>query len=226
MAFLNDIDKKLTQFGQGALKKTKDVSESVRITGAVKEEENWQAELFRKMGEYFYQNYSDQASGEMKEWCDAVQRSKANVMQYQEQLRILKGVNYCPHCNAEVPANAVFCNNCGARIVQPQPVPAAPQTGGRCCPGCGAPLDEDQVFCMNCGMKVDEIPMESAPEEPTAAFAPEEPEAVFAPEEPKAEEPATPEVAEEAVPEIICCPSCGKVLKPGQKFCTSCGTRM
>lgn len=139
MAFLNDFDKKLAQFGQGALKKTKDVSESVRISGAIKEEENWQTELFRKMGEYFYRNCAEQASGEMKEWCEAVQRSRANVLQYQEQLRVLKGVNYCPNCNAEVPANAAFCNNCGTRIVVPQPAAPAPQAGGRCCTSCGAP---------------------------------------------------------------------------------------
>ncbi|MFP3871086.1 MAG: SPFH domain-containing protein [Syntrophobacteria bacterium] len=50
----------------------------------------------------------------------------------------------CPACQAQIPANARFCSNCGHQIV----------TINRC-PTCGHDLPADARFCMNCGSKVE-----------------------------------------------------------------------
>lgn len=152
MAFLNNLDKKLSEIGQGALKKTRDVSDTVKISGAIKDEESKQMEIFRQMGAYYYHTYSNQADGQMKAWCDAINASQALIKQYQEQLTILKGVAFCPNCNAEVPLTSAFCSNCGAKMV-PQ-TSAAPVHSGRVCPGCGTPASEGQMFCTNCGTRI------------------------------------------------------------------------
>lgn len=152
MAILDNLDKKISQFGQDALQKTKNVSESVRITSAMKEEENKQMEIFRQMGSYYYRTYADQAEGQMKAWCDSVEESQEVIRQYQEQLKVLKGVTYCPNCNAEVPLTSAFCSNCGAKMVSQ--VSAAPVPEGNACPACGSPVEEGQLFCTNCGTRL------------------------------------------------------------------------
>jgi membrane protease subunit (stomatin/prohibitin family) len=49
----------------------------------------------------------------------------------------------CPHCSADLPAEAKFCLNCGKKI-----------GGTITCPGCNAELPEGAKFCLSCGKKL------------------------------------------------------------------------
>lgn len=77
----------------------------------------------------------------------------------------------CPCCNAEVPANAKFCLECGTKIeilgADEVICPACGQKthkGKFCmecgaplvrkCPKCGAELPENAKFCLECGEKI------------------------------------------------------------------------
>lgn len=220
MAFLDNMDKKLSQFGQGALKKTKDVSESVRLSGAIREEENKQVEIYKQIGEYFYQNYAEQADEQLKVLCDAVAKSKETVLQYKEQIKVLKGITYCTNCNAEIPMNSMFCNNCGTRVVQA--APAAPVHMGPTCPTCQAPIESGQLFCTNCGSR---IPEPQPVEEPVVFESPVVQEESVE-EAPVAWENMEVQVEEESAPAVPTCPGCGSEVEPNQAFCTNCGTRL
>lgn len=44
----------------------------------------------------------------------------------------------CPQCQAQVPAGAKFCNNCGAKLIT-------------VCPECGANVRPGSKFCSECG---------------------------------------------------------------------------
>jgi hypothetical protein len=76
---------------------------------------------------------------------------------------------FCPQCGVDNPANARFCDQCGAALI-PVPatpaVPAAPQpaaptqpaapavaasSGVVTCPQCGASAIPGEAFCDNCG---------------------------------------------------------------------------
>ncbi len=51
----------------------------------------------------------------------------------------------CQECNNEVPANAKFCNHCGAKI----------ENQGKTCPKCGrGGLPAEALFCPDCGTKL------------------------------------------------------------------------
>jgi predicted amidophosphoribosyltransferase len=50
----------------------------------------------------------------------------------------------CPKCHAQVPADARFCNACGA-----------PVATAATCPGCKADVKPGAKFCASCGRKID-----------------------------------------------------------------------
>lgn len=159
MAFLDNVDTKISQLGQNAIKKTKDMSESVRIAGLVKEEENKQIELYKKMGEYLYENEADKADGQLKVWCTEVLASKALVKQYEEQIKILKGSVNCPNCGAVVPSTSKFCNMCGSKIEE-SGVEMPQNNEKNRCPNCGKAVGEGNMFCTACGTKISENVLE------------------------------------------------------------------
>jgi hypothetical protein len=76
----------------------------------------------------------------------------------------------CPNCGNQVGEGAVFCDQCGTRLPQPEaavPEPAAAPAGGSViCPACGAGNVPGEAFCDYCGS-----PME--PPVPTVEEVPE-----------------------------------------------------
>lgn len=115
----------------------------------------------------------------------------------------------CPNCNAELPDDAVFCDQCGSSLgssISP-PVAAAAiipaAAGENICPQCGASTIPGEAFCDNCGASLGE---------PQIAVPAPAPEPVAVP---------TPVQSG-----LVQCPDCGTDNLPGSKFCSNCGILM
>ena len=200
MAFFDEMDRKLSQFGQSVSNKSREVSEGMRLSSAIKAEEEKQNNLYREVGKYYFENCAANAEGQLKVLCDQIVASMELTSQYKQQQNVLKGMVSCPNCGAQISANSGFCNVCGSKIekqVSPAPQPGA----GKICPKCQKTVEADALFCTFCGNQFEAQPAAPAYEEP-AAPAYEEP-ATPAYEEsaaPAYEEPAAPAYEEPAAP--------------------------
>lgn len=74
----------------------------------------------------------------------------------------LKGIRYCPSCEAIVDDATVFCGDCGTRIDPVEDV----DDEGVLCGCCGAKNDKRKSFCIKCGQRL------SAPQNTTVLHCP------------------------------------------------------
>lgn len=241
MAFLDNLNDKLSQLGNGAARKTKSVMDSTRINTAIREEENRRKDLFCQIGEYYYSRNDGKAEGQLAEWFQAVDVSSRQIKMYQDQLTRLKGVIICPNCHSEIPANSAFCVNCGTRL--PRPANSAPTPAADVCPRCGQPYAPGQAFCVNCGLRLPEPGQPDVSQPAPNRMAPNQPEPgpdfIPAPAPVNASSAESNAAAESnpasasnppsdtqaaknrAIPSV--CPRCGKPIEEGQDFCSGCG---
>lgn len=235
MAMLDDMDKKISGWFNAGAGKAKDMSESLKISAAIREEETKQTDLYRQIGQFYFENCAEEATGQLKVWCTDVLASKAQVMQYKEQLRVLKGTVGCPNCGAEVPANSAFCNVCGTKIEKIE-IPRR-QMGGKICPQCGTPAEDNSAFCTACGMKLPEtVQMPAFQQEqlppmrcPGCNALIEGGQAFCTNCGRKITENSVetvPVQEEYQMPEKRKCPQCGAEIEEEQIFCTNCGARI
>jgi len=158
MAFFEDIGKKITQTGQDALTKTKNMTEAARLNGMISDEDRKITQMLTEIGKVYYNLNSNDPGDEYTSYISAIKESIAKKTQFSEQVKKLKGVEKCPHCGQDVPYGVAFCSSCGNSIKTPQqadPASAAqPEQPAQRCPKCGAALAENASFCVCCGEKI------------------------------------------------------------------------
>lgn len=154
MAFFEDLGKKISETSQGVVQKTKDTAEVMRLNSAISDAEKKITAIYTKIGEIYCEKKADSAEPDFAELVAAVKELKVNINNYNEQINKLKGLIFCPNCNAALPPETIFCSLCGTRM--PQEV-SQPKTDEKLCPSCGAPVKEGMAFCTSCGLKLGEV---------------------------------------------------------------------
>lgn len=161
MAFYDELGKKISRTGQGAIQKTKEIAEIAKLTSANSELEKGIVATYTEIGRTYFQKYAQALPDEeFAGLFNRIEESMRQIEANKDQIRILKGVVPCPSCGMDVDTNAAFCKNCGARLI-----PVAQMTySGNVCSECGSPMEDGQLFCTRCGHKVEQKPQEpSAP---------------------------------------------------------------
>lgn len=241
MAFLDEIDKRLTELGRGALEKTREASDTVKISNAIRNLENQKKNLFVDLGENFYRMHRDIANGEEMQIIQQIESLEIEIKNNQEQMTRIKGVICCPNCNAEIPAASVFCNVCGTKIEQ-RAGREVLSNNSKICRQCGAALEDGQTFCTNCGTRVSASPVtEEVKKIRVEHEIPDDSERNVDIQNAETEgagevvdvvqaETIIPLVETETVTEETseqrACAKCGAQVEPEQCFCTQCGNRL
>lgn len=200
MALFDGVGRKLSQVGQVAVQKTKDVTDVARINGIIAEEEKKINNNYYQIGKLYASMHAEDYESEFAGMLAAIKESETKICEYRQQIQDIKGVVRCEKCGAEVPNNSAFCSSCGNAMLTKKTIVENIHK----CPGCGAEINKNMRFCTSCGRPVLE------PAQDTNVIQNIEEELV--------------KYSEAQI--IAKCPACGAELEKDSMFCSECGTRI
>lgn len=226
MAFFDDLGKKISQAGQSAVQKTKDMTAIAKLNGQISDEEKKVNNAYLQIGKLYVEKHAADCDPEFASLVAAVQTAQSNMAGYQQQIQDIKGVTRCEKCGAEVATGAGFCSTCGNSMpVKKTEAPANPNLIP--CIGCGAQVDKTMRFCTACGKPIADSLAAMTPAPAQVPAAPAE-----APVAAPVENPVQVPVAAPAFvpgeqptpPAENVCKGCGAMVPEGYAFCTGCLT--
>ncbi len=156
MAFFDDLGKKLTQAGQGAVAKGKEIADVAKLNSQVSDEEKKMNNAYQEIGKKYVELHRSEADPEFAGLITSIDEADARIKELKGQIADIKGVVKCPKCGADVPKGAAFCGSCGGAISGADANAANPEPSSTAkCPSCGAQLKPGAAFCGECGMKLE-----------------------------------------------------------------------
>lgn len=118
MTFLNDLSKTLTQAGQAAVQKTKEVADYTKANAKILDIQNKLDKAYAEVGRKYTKLYPGNDEDEMRETVEAVYALEDQLHLLKNELNDLKGVVECPKCGAICSDEAAYCEKCGAELVK------------------------------------------------------------------------------------------------------------
>lgn len=233
MAFFDDLGRRISQAGQGALKKTRNVADTVRINADISDQERNLNNLYNQIGRAYFAIHGSEPDERLKELVESVKETNKRIEELKKQLNSMKDTCACIKCGAMNPENSLFCTVCGARLkAEDEPVQMF-------CTNCGRMITQGTKFCNYCGYEQTSVseemsettePIES--EEPPMAEETPEMDISESASEPKTETESDTmpgaddtETAKEETAGTFCT-ACGAKTEPGAVFCTCCGKKL
>ena len=223
MAYLDDFVKQVVS--EGLAKKLENAAEVSELYDLIDKETARINSEYSKIGEMYVQQHSDEADdSELGQKVAGVKESKKLIKESKLRIGELMGITFCPTCCEQVDDDALFCNNCGAKM----PVKLLP--GMVLCPHCNKAVREGIRFCTNCGGSMVEEPKPEGKECPNCGWTTTDMSLMFCDKCGRrlegGEEEAEAE-AEEKVPTKKVCPNCGwSIFDAETMFCDECGRRL
>ena len=143
MAFFNDLGKKFVQLGQTTAQKTKEFSDIAKINAMISEEEKKIEDSICQIGAVYFKLHHEDYEVEFTELINSIEKSRKTIFEAKQQLKLLKGIDHCDKCGAEIKSNMSFCSSCGNKINI--------VSNYSKCTACGALVAQDMKFCTSCG---------------------------------------------------------------------------
>lgn len=129
MSFFDDLGKKLSQAGQSAAQKTKEIAETAKLNSQISDEEKKINDFYLQIGKLYVSLHDENHEADFDELIRSLHESENKVKECRQQIKDIKGVVVCEKCGAEVSNGSAFCSTCGAPlpVVSPVETEAAPE---------------------------------------------------------------------------------------------------
>lgn len=159
MAFFDDLSKKISQAGQTAVQKTKEMTEIARINGLISDEEKKMTNNYYQIGKLYVAMHQHDFESDFAGMITAISESETKIRDFKQQIQDIKGVIRCEKCGAEVTKGIAFCSACGAAMPQIETTTVSDHNK---CANCGAAVAKGMRFCTSCGKPMATVVVNSA----------------------------------------------------------------
>lgn len=124
MAFWDNLSKKASEAADKAAQQVKVLSETTKLNSAVSEEEKKINTNYSEIGKLYVSLHKDDCEEAFAAMIAAIAESEAKIADYKEQIKVVKGIQVCEKCLAEMPRGTAFCSACGAPMPKTEEVAA------------------------------------------------------------------------------------------------------
>ena len=152
MGLFNRATNAVEVMGKNVSKAAKDNMEIVRCSSAIDACEQKVKNVYEEIGKRYYYAESEVAREAFADLFAEIQDNENQIKALKDRLQVLKGVEICKECGAELKKGTNFCQWCGARVEREAPAPVYVFT----CPNCNSPLKGEEKFCAVCGAPVEQ----------------------------------------------------------------------
>lgn len=108
---------KLNQAAQNTISKSKEVAGVAKLNMEIGTLNQSIKNIYTEVGKYVLENGLLHEDDSVAQWAAKAADIKAEIENNTEKIKLLKNVNTCPGCGAEVPKTSKFCDKCGTPIV-------------------------------------------------------------------------------------------------------------
>lgn len=147
MDFFNKIGSKITETGQGLQEQTKQLTEATKLNNNIANNMKTLDNFYKELGMLYFQSLNGEPSKLGVDIFNNINELNEENEKLKETLSVIKGIVYCPNCNAEAPNTANCCSSCGCQLIKNKPNLST-------CSNCGAEIIPNVKFCTGCGSAV------------------------------------------------------------------------
>lgn len=108
---------KLNQAAQNTISKSKEMAGVAKLNVEIGSLNQSLKNVYTEVGKYVLENGLLSEDETVAQWVSKADEIKAEIEADTEKIKLLKNVNTCPGCGAEVPRTSKFCDKCGTPIV-------------------------------------------------------------------------------------------------------------
>ncbi|MCC8072980.1 MAG: zinc ribbon domain-containing protein [Clostridiales bacterium] len=157
MAFFDEIGKRISQTGQMAVQKTKDMADVAKLNSTILNEEKKIENSYYQIGKLYAELHFDDFDADFEPLFNLLKDSLRNVERLKKEVGDIKGVKHCNVCGCEIANDSTFCSSCGSPIVVQK---IQDYENLIECNFCGKKIEKDSKFCTFCGTKIVDISTE------------------------------------------------------------------
>lgn len=125
-----------------------DLSRFDKELAAIEESER---ENLSRLGAWYMKAHGGEPEEEARGFAEQAAKLAEEKKQVNARRLAAQGLRECPGCGRAIPADSLFCNQCGEKL---EPLKTE-NPSGRFCASCGARLEPGDKFCTSCGAKAE-----------------------------------------------------------------------